>query len=331
MLAAELVALVVPPRCAACRAPGRRAADVLCAACRRALPWLAQERCCPRCALPLPHVAGRPACAATGDGAGAEMFEEACCPARGAPFDAAWSAVAYEGVARDAMHALKFSAARPLADVMAAQIAANAPAALLPSAVAAPHAARPSALVAPPAARTSAYLAPPAARTSAQLAPPAARTSAYLAPPAARTSAQLAPPAARTSAYLAPPAAWRSVFVEAPVPELAIVAVPAHPARRRTRGFDPAELLARALVNKTGLPLARALRRAAGSQRQLGASGDERRAAGRLGFEPRGPAPRTAILVDDVHTTGATLSGCAAALKESGALRVVAITWARTL
>ena len=52
------------------------------------------------------------------------------CPARDAPFDAAWSAVAYAGTARDAMRALKFSAARPLAEVMAAQIAANAPASL---------------------------------------------------------------------------------------------------------------------------------------------------------------------------------------------------------
>ena len=100
----ELVALAVPPRCAACRAPGRRAGDVLCGACRRALPWLTMA-CCERCALPLP--CGRR------------------CPARDAPFHAAWSAVAYDGSARDVMHALKFSAARPLADVMAAQIAAK--------------------------------------------------------------------------------------------------------------------------------------------------------------------------------------------------------------
>jgi predicted amidophosphoribosyltransferase len=256
MLAAEIVALVVPPRCAACRAPGRRAADVLCGACRRALPWLAQEECCPRCALPLPHAAGRPA--------RAQVFGEARCPARDAPFDAAWSAVAYEGVAREAMHALKFSAARPLAEVMAAQIAANAPAALLPPAAASP-------------------------------------------------------------------AGWASAFVEPPVPDVALVAVPAHPARRRTRGFDPAELLSRALARKTGLPLAASLRRSAAPSRQLGASRDERRTAGRLGFAARGPAPRTAILVDDVHTTGATLSACAAALKTAGARRVVAITWARTL
>src|SRR3954451_24368194 len=110
---AELVALAVPPRCAACRAPGRRASDVLCGCCRRALPWL-PAACCERCALPLP--CGR-------------------CPAREAPFAAAWAAVAYEGTARDALHALKFASARPLAGVMAAQIAAGAPPGLLAGAV----------------------------------------------------------------------------------------------------------------------------------------------------------------------------------------------------
>ncbi|MDQ3721545.1 MAG: cytochrome c oxidase assembly protein, partial [Actinomycetota bacterium] len=38
---ATIIALVVPPRCAACAAPGRRASDVVCASCRRALPLAA--------------------------------------------------------------------------------------------------------------------------------------------------------------------------------------------------------------------------------------------------------------------------------------------------
>jgi predicted amidophosphoribosyltransferase len=221
----ELVALAVPPRCAACRAPGRRAADVLCGACRRALPWLTMP-CCERCALPLP--CGRR------------------CPARAAPFDVAWSAVAYDGAARDVMHALKFFAARPLADVMAAQIAANAPAVLL-----APHA--------------------------------------------------------------------------------AIVPVAPHPARLRKRGYDPAGLLARALARRTGLPLVPALRRGAADSHQLGATRDERLAAGRLDVSPRGPAPPIVILIDDVHTTGATLNACAVALRAAGSTRIHALTWARAL
>jgi ComF family protein len=220
---AQLVALVVPPCCAACRAPGIRATDALCAACRRALPWLPTATC-ERCGLPRP--CGR-------------------CPAAGAAFERAWSAMAYEGVARDAVRALKFARARVLADVMAAQIAACAPPALLSRG--------------------------------------------------------------------------------------ALVAVPAHPRRRRARGFDPGELLAAALARRTGLALEPALRRDAAGSRQLGASRSERRDVDRLGFEARAAAPQRAVLIDDVHTTGATLDACSSALRAAGARHVVAITWARTL
>jgi predicted amidophosphoribosyltransferase len=42
-------------------------------------------------------------------------------------------------------------------------------------------------------------------------------------------------------------------------------------------------------------------------------------------------APRTAVLVDDVTTTGATLSTCARVLRAGGARRVVGVTFARSL
>jgi predicted amidophosphoribosyltransferase len=45
----------------------------------------------------------------------------------------------------------------------------------------------------------------------------------------------------------------------------------------------------------------------------------------------RGPAPERATLVDDVHTTGATLDECARALRLSGARAVCALTYSRTL
>src|SRR5262245_23817987 len=98
---AELLALVAPPGCAACRAPLARADLRLCSDCTRALPWL-PARVCERCGLPS-HRRG--------------------CPAGGAAFARAWAPLAYDGVARELVAALKFRAALPVAELMAAHIA----------------------------------------------------------------------------------------------------------------------------------------------------------------------------------------------------------------
>jgi predicted amidophosphoribosyltransferase len=108
-----------------------------------------------------------------------------------------------------------------------------------------------------------------------------------------------------------------------------IVPVPTAPLRTALRGFDPAAELAGALSEKADLPVEPCLvRRGAG--RQLG-----KRRAERVGHPPRirttGEVPRSVLLVDDVLTTGATLSACAQALRAAGAVRVAAITFARRL
>jgi ComF family protein len=222
-LRAELVALAVPPACVACRAPLPAAAGLLCVPCRRALPWLTGP-CCPRCALPAP--CGR-------------------CPARDAAFAAAWAPLAHDGPARALVAALKFRGALPVAELMAAQLAAGVPRALLR--------------------------------------------------------------------------------------EAALVPVPLHPARRRARGFDQTRRIAVALARRSAAPLADCLRRGGAPTRQLGAGRATRRAAGRLALHAVGPVPRRAVLVDDVHTTGATFEACARALRAAGAEHVVAISYARAL
>jgi predicted amidophosphoribosyltransferase len=107
--------------------------------------------------------------------------------------------------------------------------------------------------------------------------------------------------------------------------------VPAHAGRRRRRGFDPAALLGSGLAARTGLALAPCLRRADRGRRQVGAGRVLRRSAGRFAAVATAAAPRAAVLVDDVHTTGSTLDACARALKDAGADWVGAATYVRTL
>jgi ComF family protein len=221
---AELLALVVPPACVACRMPLARADLRLCAGCTRALPWLS-SRVCPRCALPA-HRRG--------------------CPAAAAAFSRAWAPLAYDGVARQLVAALKFRGALPVAALMAAHVAANLPAEVRDR------------------------------------------------------------------------------------PPDALVPVPPQATRRRRRGFDPAAVLAAALAPRLGLPVRDCLRRR-DRERQLGATRAQRRRAGRLTIELRAPPPARALLIDDVHTTGATLDACARVLRAAGCEEVIAVTYARTL
>jgi len=130
--------------------------------------------------------------------------------------------------------------------------------------------------------------------------------------------------------HLLPPASRAARrIIEAAPPALidgTVVPVPAAPLRLRMRGFDAAEEIAHELSRLSGCRMTACLRRADGP-RQVGRPRGERLASPPR-VTVRGKAPREAVLVDDVVTTGATLAACALALRGAGAERVVAVTFA---
>ena len=112
-----------------------------------------------------------------------------------------------------------------------------------------------------------------------------------------------------------------------------LVPVPLSAARRRERGFNQAELLARSLGASTGHPVVGLLTRTGSSRTQATASREQRRGNVTSAFRLadarwiEGPA----VLVDDVVTTGATAGACAAALIDAGVPCAGIVSFARTL
>jgi ComF family protein len=107
--------------------------------------------------------------------------------------------------------------------------------------------------------------------------------------------------------------------------------VPLHPERRRRRGYNQAELLARELARLCCLRPLPGLVRVRDTPPQVGLDRLRRLANVRDAFEWNGQdlGRGSVLLIDDVTTTGATLDACAAALKAAGSGAVTGLTVAK--
>jgi ComF family protein len=122
-------------------------------------------------------------------------------------------------------------------------------------------------------------------------------------------------------------------FVAKAAPDL-IIPVPLHHSRLRERGFNQAILMGELLARRWRIPLHRAtLRRVRATVPQVGLTSAQRRENIRGAFAVPSPAEvtgRRVLLLDDVFTTGSTITECALVLRKAGAAAVYATTVART-
>jgi ComF family protein len=120
---------------------------------------------------------------------------------------------------------------------------------------------------------------------------------------------------------------------------IAVLPVPLFSKKKSQRGFNQAEVIARAALKHMGRPerfelVVRGFARLRDTGSQIGLSRHQRRKNLRGAFAVTDRASmmgRNILLVDDVYTTGATASECARVLRRAGAGRVWVVTVGRTL
>ncbi len=110
----------------------------------------------------------------------------------------------------------------------------------------------------------------------------------------------------------------------------ALVPVPLHPGRLRERGYNQAEILSRELGLATGLPVKHLLERSKATKPQWDLDREARRKnlAGAFMGKPQARG-LSALIIDDICTSGTSLEECGRALHRAGALRVAAFVFAR--
>jgi competence protein ComFC len=110
----------------------------------------------------------------------------------------------------------------------------------------------------------------------------------------------------------------------------AVVPVPLHSSRLRKRGFNQAELLARGVAEKLKATVSDTLEVVRGTRDQVELSAAQRRANVAGAYTATKPLRGKILLIDDVFTTGATMSACAGTMVRAGAKEVHALSLCRT-
>lgn len=119
-----------------------------------------------------------------------------------------------------------------------------------------------------------------------------------------------------------------SSFLQVPLSAKVFVHIPTSHDRIRQRGYDQAQLLASTLARKHNIPCLSLLERTV-TLHQIGSKGATRRKQLQGAFRIKKVPSNEIILVDDVTTTGATLSEAAKTFRKSGAKRVSAFVLAQ--
>lgn len=134
-------------------------------------------------------------------------------------------------------------------------------------------------------------------------------------------------------ALAAPLAAFVAETITFPFEIECLCPVPLHPQRATMRGYNQSELLAEEMGEHWSLPvIPTMLTRTVNTTPQMQLPAAERKRNVKGAFAVSAPvAGRTIGLVDDVYTTGSTLSECSRILKRAGAQRVLVLTVARAL
>ncbi len=108
-----------------------------------------------------------------------------------------------------------------------------------------------------------------------------------------------------------------------------VVPVPVHSSRKKIRGFNQAEILAKHISTNLEIPMyPDALKRIKKTAPQKELNPAERLRNLKEAFVP-GQLPgevRTVLLVDDIYTTGSTLEACTGVLKSMGVCQVYGVT-----